>query len=137
MSSDPTVQIEKQAASDAASTPSLQVAAKADPAAVEKGERDLFLPTLFLSGAALILAWLDPLYISFQPRLTETLAAVAIELVVVWIGALWRKMPVMYVGVGLVLATVVFQSATQPSPLTVPIVAVWPLRMLLVGLVAI
>lgn len=98
--------------------------------------RDLFIPTLFLTGAALILAWLDPVYVRFQPYPVETLVVTGVELVVVWLATLTRNMKLLYASVGIVFLTIIAQAATQPSPLSVPILAIWPLRIVLVLLVA-
>ena len=62
---------------------------------------------------------------------------VLVELALVWFGVWRRNMALLYVGVGLVLATLAVQSVTQPSPLSVRIVTIWPLRMLLVVLVGV
>jgi DNA-binding beta-propeller fold protein YncE len=97
--------------------------------------RDLLLPTVFLTGAALILAWLDPVYFHFHAYPLETLGAVALELVFVWFAVLRWSMRLLYVGTGLVFATIAVQAATQPSPLSVPILAIWPLRIVLVLMV--
>ncbi len=97
--------------------------------------RDLLIPTIFLTGAAWILAWLDPVYFHFEAYHAETLVAVGLELAVVWVAVLIRNMRLFYVGVGLVFVTVAVQATTQPSPLSVPILAIWPLRIVLILLV--
>src|SRR4051812_26921173 len=98
-------------------------------------ERDLFVPTFFLTGAALILAWLDPVYVRFQPYPIETLVVTGLELLVVWFAALRRNMLLLYISVGVVFITITLQAVTQPSPLSVPVLAIWPLRIVLVLLV--
>lgn len=98
-------------------------------------ERDLFVPTFFLTGAALILAWLDPVYLRFQAYPVETLVVTGLELLVVWFATLRKNMRLLYVSVGIVFLTVTAQAVTQPSPLSVPVLAIWPLRIVLVLLV--
>ena len=136
MSSDPTVQTQNDLGLRAADTPD-PVNTASGTAEVAEQERDLVLPAIFLTGAALILAWLDPLYFQFRSYPIETIVVVLVELALVWFAVWRRNMALLYIGVGLVLATLAVQSVTQPSPLSVPIVAIWPLRMLLVVLVGV
>ena len=136
MSSDPTVQTQNDLGLRVAETPD-PVNTATGTAEVATQQRDLVLPAIFLTGAALILAWLDPLYFQFQPYPIETIVVVLVELALVWFAVWRRNMALLYVGVGFVLATLAVQSVTQPSPLSVPIVAIWPLRMLLVVLVGV
>ena len=97
--------------------------------------RDLLIPTIFLTGAALILAWIDPIYLHFRAYHVETLVAIGVELALVWFAALRRDMRLLYVGAGLVFVTIAVQATTQPSPLSIPVLAIWPLRIVLVILV--
>lgn len=103
---------------------------------INSGERrDLIVPTVFLTGAALILAWLDPVNIHFQTYPTETLAVTVLEVAFLWFAALSRNMRLYYIAVGVLLVTIAVEVTTQPAPLSVPVVAIWPLRILLVLLV--
>jgi hypothetical protein len=97
---------------------------------------DRVLPSLFISAASLILCWLDPIYIHFEARPFETVVLVAFGVALLWLGTLVRRDLIMFVGVAVLLATTTIATVTQPTRLSVPIVAVWPLRAVLVILVA-
>src|SRR4051794_8618724 len=98
-------------------------------------QRDLILPSLFISAAALILAYQDPVNYAFKswPELTLAVAILGVALVAF---ATWRRiMPLLFAGVGILLVTIAFGVVTQPTQLSVPVVAIWPLRVALVFLV--
>ena len=97
---------------------------------------DLLLPSFFLVAAAAILAFQDPLNWGFQPHLTETLVAVVAGAVVSGLGVWRRSLPVVLVGAAILLATITAGVMSQPSQFGVPPVAIWPLRLLLILLVA-
>jgi hypothetical protein len=102
----------------------------------EAAEPDLLLPSLFISAASIILALQDPINVHFQARPIETMALALFGTVLV-LGASWRRnLVVVYAGVALLLATLSAGVITQPAQLNVPIVAIWPLRLALVLLVA-
>lgn len=106
-----------------------------EPAAKSDG-RDLILPSVFVSAAGLILAALDPMYVRFEAKPLETLGLTAVAVVVLWWGTLVRRPIIMYAGVAALLLITTIGTVTQPTRLSVPIVAVWPLRVILVLLVA-
>src|SRR5438477_8803671 len=97
---------------------------------------DLVLPSFFIVAAAVILALQDPINMSFVPRPAETLAAVAVGTALVAWGTLRRNLPLLLAGVAALLLTMAVGVTTQPSQLNVPVVAIWPLRVALVMLVA-
>lgn len=110
------------------------------PALSEKEETDArpadyILPSLFLTIAAIVLAWIIPIYFAFEPRPVETIIVSAVGVALLWAGALLRRRIVMYAGVAVLLLTIGLETTTQPTPLSVPLVAVWPLRVVLVLLV--
>src|SRR4051812_33564889 len=88
---------------------------------------DRLLPAVFISAAGLILAWLDPIYIQFESHPVETLIATGIGVALVWLGTLLRRDIIMYIGVALLFVATIIATATQPTQLSVPIVAIWPL----------
>jgi DNA-binding beta-propeller fold protein YncE len=96
---------------------------------------DLVIPSLFLSVAALLLALIDPIYVHFQPHPIPTLSIIFIGAALLWLGTLTRRMQILYIGAAVLLATITVQAITQPTFLSVPVTAVWPLRILLVMLV--
>ncbi|MEO8287946.1 MAG: NHL repeat-containing protein [Chloroflexota bacterium] len=96
---------------------------------------DYIIPSLFLSAAAIILAFIDPIHIRFEPHLLETAIATALGLAVLWVGTIMLRPAVLYTGVALLLVTIAVEAITQPTQLSVPLVAIWPLRILLVLLV--
>jgi hypothetical protein len=99
-------------------------------------ESDLLLPSLFISAAAIILALQDPINVHFEARPVETIALTVFGAVLV-LGASWkRNFPVLFAAVLLLLVTLTAGVVTQPAQLSVPIVAIWPLRLALVLLVA-
>src|SRR4051812_33893588 len=96
---------------------------------------DLFLPSFFVSAASVILAIQNPINYQFQGRPWETLALTLVGVVLVAVGTFRRMMPLLYAGVAWLLVMITLGVATQPSLLTVPLVAIWPLRLALVLLV--
>jgi|GEM_PF-1834751 len=96
---------------------------------------DHILPPLFITVAAIILAWLDPVYLQFERRPIETIILNSAGILLIWLGIFSRRRLMMYIGVAVLLAVITFEVSTQPTRLSVPIVAVWPLRIVLVLLV--
>jgi hypothetical protein len=107
-----------------------------DPQKASLERLDRVLPSLFISVAALILWWITPIYMHFEIRPVETTALTILGVTLVWWGTLKRYRVLMYVAVALLLATTTLETVTQPMPLSVPIVSVWPLRAILVILIA-
>ncbi len=96
---------------------------------------DHILPPLFITVAAIILAWLDPVYLQFERRPIETIILNSVGVSLIWLGIFSRRRLMMYIGVAVLLAVITLEVSTQPTRLSVPIVAVWPLRIVLVLLV--
>jgi hypothetical protein len=111
-------------------------AGDAPPKPSEADEHDLWLPSLYVSAAATILAFITPVHIQFQPRLVESVVAAGLVVLIVLIATLRRNMPLLFAGVGALFLIAGAGVVTQPSVLTVPVVAIWPLRMSLVLLIA-
>jgi streptogramin lyase len=99
-------------------------------------ESDLIVPSLFISAAAIILGFIDPIYLRFAQQTAITVGVTALGLALVWTGAILQRRVVMYAGVAVLLGAIAVEAMTQPTQLSVPLVAVWPLRILLVLLVA-
>src|SRR5436190_2064172 len=116
---------------------SIEAGSSPPTASVTNEERaDLLVPALFISAAALILAIQDPINIQFEPRPTETLVITLLGIALVGWATFRRSLPLYFVGVAVLLITMTVGVITQPSQLSVPVVAIWPLRAALVLLVA-
>jgi hypothetical protein len=100
-------------------------------------QRDLFLPSLFISITGVLLLLGFPIHVDFQPQRELSIALALLGAAVVWFGTLTRRMPILYSGVGLVLAVAAVAVVTQPSLLSVPVTAIWPARVSMVLLVAV
>src|SRR3982751_2105191 len=96
---------------------------------------DLIVPSLFLSAATVLLGFIDPIYIHFEQQIALTMLLPGGGLVLLWAGPLLLRHVILYTGAGVLLATIALEAITQPTQLSVPLVAVWPLRILLVLLV--
>ena len=97
---------------------------------------DLIVPSLFISAAAIILGFIDPIYLRFSQQTALTVGLTVLGLALVWVGTLLRRRIALYAGVMVLLGAITVEAMTQPTQLSVPLVAVWPLRILLVLLVA-
>ena len=102
----------------------------------EPWQADLLLPSLFLSAATLILVMQNPVHVSYQPRLVETLAVTFAGIALMGWGTLRGKLAPVLWGAGVLLGTIALGLATQPPQLGVGTAPVWPLRTALVLLVA-
>lgn len=101
----------------------------------EADKTDFIVPSLFLSAAAIILGFVDPLYLSYEVRPVETAVFTLVGLVILWVGTFLRRRAILYTGVGALLLMIAVEATTQPTQLSVPLVAIWPLRILLVLMV--
>jgi DNA-binding beta-propeller fold protein YncE len=99
-------------------------------------QSDFIVPSLFISAAAVILGFIDPIYLHFGQQTALTVGITVLGLALLWPGAILRRGAIMYAGVAVLLGAIAFEAITQPTQLSVPLVAVWPLRILLVLLVA-
>jgi hypothetical protein len=96
---------------------------------------ELWLPSIFLVAAALILSVIVPIHVDFQPRPVESaIAALMAGGVMVW-GVLRQRTPIMLAGAGLLVLLMALGLGTQPVQLGVPLASVWPLRVGLLLLV--
>src|SRR6476620_4886047 len=102
---------------------------------VNAEKSDLLVPSLFLSAATILLGFIDPIYLHFEQQIAPTVIVTALGLVLLWAGTLMRRRAILYIGAAILLATIAVEAITQPTQLSVPLVAVWPLRILLVLLV--
>jgi outer membrane protein assembly factor BamB len=93
------------------------------------------VPSLFISVAAILLGFIDPIYLHFEQQLVVTVVLTLIGLMLLWAGALLRYRIFLYAGTALLLGCIALEAITQPTQLSVPLVAVWPLRIILVLLV--
>jgi hypothetical protein len=102
----------------------------------EGWQPDLAMPAIFLIAASFILGFINPIHLAYAPRLIETLVAVGlVSLVVGW--GLWRGVNAVVLAGCLSLITLIALSVgTQPYVLGLPLAEIWPLRALLVALVA-
>jgi hypothetical protein len=106
------------------------------PRPSQADKKDLGLPSVYVSAAAMILAIITPIHIQFQPRQLESVLATGMAVIVVLLATLRRNLPLLFASVGALLLVAAAGVVTQPSVLTVPVVAIWPLRMSLVLLIA-
>jgi DNA-binding beta-propeller fold protein YncE len=102
---------------------------------VDAEKSDFIVPSLFLSAATILLGFIDPIYLHYEQQIPLTIGLTLLGIVVLWTGALLRRRIVMYAGAAALLITIAIEATTQPTQLSVPLVAVWPLRILLVLLV--
>lgn len=102
---------------------------------VNAEKSDLLVPSLFLSAATILLGFIDPIYLHFEQQIALTVILTALGLVLLWMGTLSRRRVILYIGAAILLFTIALEAITQPTQLSVPLVAVWPLRILLVLLV--
>ncbi|HYP40618.1 MAG TPA: hypothetical protein VEX13_09695 [Chloroflexia bacterium] len=108
-----------------------------DPLGSEAGQwrGELWLPSIFLVAAALILSVIVPIHVDFQPRPVESaMATLLAGGVMVW-GVLKHRVPIMLAGAGLLVLLMALGLGTQPVQLGVPLASVWPLRVGLLLLV--
>lgn len=98
---------------------------------------DFVLPSLFVSAAAVILAYIDPIHFDYQQRPILTIASVLFGVgVVIW-GTLKARLPVLLGGVALLVVLMSLGVVTQPVQLGTPLQQVWPLRVALPLLVVV
>jgi hypothetical protein len=99
-------------------------------------QRDLWLPSLYISAAAVIVAVILPVSVQFQPQPAWSIGAALAGTAVVLAASARGIMPLLFVGVAWLLAVAGACVISQPSVLSVPVVAVWPIRLALVLVVA-
>ena len=98
-------------------------------------QTDKWLASIYLCAAATLLAFIDPVTIQFEPRPVESLVAAGVGSLLVLFATARRMRVLLYAGVAFLFALILVCVITQPSALNVPVVSIWPLRMLLVMLV--
>ena len=96
---------------------------------------DLFLPSLFLSAATLLLGAIDPIHVGLQSYLASTLLAAVAGSLVACLGALRRDLPLLVAGSVFLVGILALCLGTQPVALGSALSSVWPLRLGLMGLV--
>jgi hypothetical protein len=102
---------------------------------VDTEKSDLIVPSLFLSAAAIILGYIDPIYLHFEQQIPLTIGLILLGLALLWPGAILRLRVILYAGAVVLLGAIALEATSQPTQLSVPLVAVWPLRILLVLMV--
>ena len=98
-------------------------------------QTDMWLASIYLCTAAVLLAFIDPVTIEFEPRSVESLGAAIVVSLVVLFATARRVRWLLYSGVAMLFALILACVISQPSALNVPVVSIWPLRILLVMLV--
>lgn len=93
------------------------------------------MSSLFVAGAAIIMAVQNPINLAYQPRLIETLALVAAGVALLVWAILRHSHLLLLVGGGVLLFATAMGIATQPTQLNATVAAVWPLRVGLVLLI--
>lgn len=103
---------------------------------VEGWRTDPLLPAFFLAAAALILGYINPIHLGFAPQPAATLIAMLLASSLVGWGAWKGRTAYMVAGSILLIALVALCLVTQPVQLGVSSARIWPLRVLLLALVA-
>lgn len=96
---------------------------------------DPLLSSLFLSAAALILAFENPIYVEFQPHLWETIGVSLAAIALLGWASFRHNWALLFVGAGALLITIAAGAISQPAQVNLPVSAVWPVRLAIVLLV--
>lgn len=96
--------------------------------AAERGHGDLLLPSVFVTAVAALLAVVDPIYYTFQPRLVESLALTLVGAGVTAWGVFRARRRLVFAGTAFLFALILLEVGTQPFQLGVSALSVWPLR---------